>query len=100
MVFTVPAQRHALQRHPEDFPACLPHSGGVIARPLFAGDDFRNAGKIELISRIPALGRGLLVAVTLDERGSGVYHVCSMYPVSDRKIEDRLARGFLRRVVF
>lgn len=96
VVFTVPAQRHAMKRHPDDFPRCLPHVGGVVTGPLYIGDDFRNPGKIELVSRLPALGGGLLVAVTLERDEAGRYHVASIYPVSQSKIDNRRRAGTLR----
>ena len=99
VVFSVPAQLHALRNHPDDFPRCLPHTGSVIASPLYAGDDFRNPGKIELISRIPALGSGLLVVIALKRDANGCYNVASLYPITISKIEGRLSKGFLKRVV-
>ena len=58
VVFTVSNQKHARAQHPEDFGRCLPHIGTVLANPMYLRDDFKNGGKIELISRIPALGNG------------------------------------------
>lgn len=69
VVFSIPAQRHALRQHPDDFARCLPHVGGVVTGPLYVGDDFRSPGKIELVSCLPVLGGGLLVAVGL---GGGI----------------------------
>jgi hypothetical protein len=97
VMFSEPAQRHAFNNHPEDFPKCLPHVGSVILNPLFVGDDLKNPGKIELISRIAVLESGLLVAISL-ELINGYYHVASMYPVSERKIEGRLEKRFLKRI--
>lgn len=89
VVFTVSNQKHAQREHPEDFGRCLPHIGTVIAQPMFLRDDFKNKGKIEIISRIPALGSGLLVAIEIEPDEQGRYRVSSMYPISQKKIDNR-----------
>jgi len=89
VVFYGHAQAHAERRHPKDYEACLPHVGDVISAPSYVGDDVKNPGKIELIRKIPALGAGLLVAVTLEPDDSGRYVVCSVYPISHKTIENR-----------
>lgn len=96
VIFTAAAQAHAYRQHREDFPRCLPYVGGVVHAPQFVGDDFRNVGKIELISRIPTLQHGVLVAVSIERDGRGRYHVASVYPVSEAKIQNRRRQGFLR----
>jgi Barnase-EndoU-ColicinE5/D-RelE like nuclease len=90
------AQIHASRRHPNDYSRCLPHVAQVIANPLYLGDDVKNTGKIELISRIHAIGSGLLVAVELSLDNAGYYQVVSFYPVSEAKIERRRAKGRLQ----
>lgn len=93
------AQVHALSRHPDEYPLCLPHVASVVASPLYIGDDFRNAGSIELIGRVPALGSFMLVAVTVERDAAGYYNVCSFYPISEKKIQPRRERGFLKVAV-
>lgn len=93
------AQKHALSSHPNDYPLCLPHVAAVVADPLYIGDDFRNPGRIELIGRVPAIGTFMLVAVTIERDAAGRYNVCSFYPISDKKIQPRRERGFLRVAV-
>lgn len=95
VVFTVSNQKHALKSHPADFGRCLPHIGAVVSNPMYLRDDFRNGGKIELISRVPALGEGLLVAVEIQPDEQGRYRVASMYPVSQKKIDSRRQAGTL-----
>lgn len=89
VVFSSGAQRHAFRSHPGDFGNCLPHVGGVVTKPAYLGDDFKNPGKIELVARIPAMGSGLLVALVIEPDADGRYQVASMYPISARKIENR-----------
>ncbi|MBP2233130.1 hypothetical protein J2847_006465 [Azospirillum agricola] len=96
VVFTVSNQKHALNKHPEDFGRCLPHIGTVVAKPTYLRDDFKNHGKIELISRVPALGNGLLIAVEIIPDEQGRYRVASMYPISDKKIDQRRGAGTLK----
>jgi hypothetical protein len=90
VIFSSAAQTHAYKQHPSDFPRCLPFIGSVVANPLYLGDDFLNDGKIELISRIPAIGSPLLVALALERDALGRYHVASLYPISEKKIAKRL----------
>ncbi|WP_365829715.1 hypothetical protein [Brevundimonas sp.] len=94
VIFSSAAQTHAARRHPEDFPRCLPHVGGVVSNPDFLGDDLKNDG-IELVARIPALGGGLLVALLVEPDANGNYNVLSCYPVGNAKIENRRQNGRL-----
>jgi hypothetical protein len=97
VVLTAGVQKHVLRNHPEDFARCLPYVAAVVMNPLYVGDDFKNAGCIEVISRIPAIGSGLLVAVSIEYNDKGQYEIRSFYPVSDGKIQNRLTKGYLTR---
>ena len=95
VVFTRAAQIHAASRHPEEYPVCLPYVGFVIQSPLYIGDDFKNHGKIELIARIPQIGGALLVAINMQQQSNSTYYVCSMYRVSEGKVQKRREKGYL-----
>jgi len=99
VIFSAGAQSHAFSRHETEYPSYVGYLSTVISNPMFIGDDFRNEGKIELIARIPNLKTGLLVAVTLDTDRNGNYHLCSAYPISEKKIQGRLEKKFLKRVI-
>ena len=92
------AQIHAARRHPEDFSRCLPYLQRVISTPDYIGDDFKNENKIELISLIPELRNGLLIALSIQRDSSGNYHIASFYPVSFAKITNRCGKGYLKSV--
>lgn len=96
VVFPIKGQLHAKRNHPEDYGRCLPHIGGVVTAPLYVGDDYKNHGKIELISRLPMLGGGLLVAVSLERDEMGRYQVVSVYPVNQSRIDKKRRAGILR----
>lgn len=96
VVFSAAAQIHASRRHPNEFPMCLPYAGDIVTAPLYLGDDARNPGKIECISRVPALRSGVLVALSLEPDEHGCYHVTSIYPIGYGKIEARRASGYLK----
>lgn len=89
VVLSAGAQKHARNSHPEEYARCLPHVAAVALNPLYVGDDFKNAGKIELVSRVPALGGGMLVAISIERDDGGDYAVTSFYPVGEKKIENR-----------
>ncbi len=97
VVFTVPAQRHAMKSHPDDFQACLPFVALTVKEPSYAGDDFKNPGKIELIRRMPDK-QGLLVALVVQPDDKGRYHVASMYPIPQSVIDRRRQAGWLKIV--
>ena len=95
VILTRAAQAHAARRHPIDYPICMPHIAAVVADPLYIGDDEKNPGYIELISRVPAVGQFILVAVNVQMKPDGTYHVASFYMVSEKKIAGRRQKGFL-----
>jgi hypothetical protein len=92
-VLTAGVQKHVLREHPNDFAWCLPHVATVVTNPLYVGDDFKNPGYIEMISRVPGQKTGLLVAVCIKVNGEGQYEVRSFYPVRNEK-----SAGAWRRV--
>jgi hypothetical protein len=98
VVLSRAAQAHAARRHPVEYPLCLPHLATVVGDPLYIGDDLKNSG-IELIGRIQTVGSFVLVAVTMTRDKRGRYNVCSFYPVSREKIENRRKRGFVKVAV-
>jgi len=73
-VLSINVPRHAARQHPEEYAKCLPHIEAVVNKPFFIGDDHKNHNKIELIARVPALGSGLLVAVTIEPGGHNFAH--------------------------
>lgn len=89
---SVNAQFHASKKHPNEYGKCLPHVAGVIATPLYLGDDERNVGKIELVGRPAGLTEPLLVAVEITRDQKGHYNVTSFYPISETKVQDRRLR--------
>jgi len=92
------AQIHAAKSHPEDYSRCAPHIAAIVTNPLYVGDDFKNGGKIEMISRVPAIGSAILVAVNIEIDPNGEYNVASFYPISEKKIQNRLDKGYLKRL--
>jgi len=94
VIFSVGAQVHEERRvQPSSCFACL--IAGIIATPLFIGDDHKNPG-IELISRVAAANAMVLVAINLEPDGAGRYHILSLYTVKAEKIENRRQKGFLK----
>ena len=97
-VMSIRAQVHAQRRHPKDYARCFPHIASIISNPLYVRDDFRNAGKIELVGKPDGLEEFLLVAVEISVDEDGRYNVTSLYPISDKKVEGRREKGHLKRV--
>ena len=94
--FTIPAQKHAFKRHPEDFHTCLPYLSQVICAPTYVGQAPQHAGKgMEAVLQVPSDGINVLVAITLASSNNGGYYVKSTYLVDNNKIYNRLRRGFL-----
>eukprot|EP01037_Dinobryon_pediforme_P019537 gene19537-19972_t len=66
VVLSGATQVHAERRHPEDYPSILPHLGAILANPLYAGDDFKNKGKFEIIGTAPGLAGYALIAISFE----------------------------------
>jgi len=98
VVLTRAHQIHASRKHPDDYMRCAEHLAAIVSNPFYIGDDLENAG-IELIARLPAVGEFVLVAVTVTPDASGRYQISSFYIVSDKKIQSRRQKGFLRIAV-
>jgi hypothetical protein len=98
VIFTVPAQRHALRRHPQDVPVITPHLSGIIESPMYMGDDLRNPGKIEFVSKIRGHSGGALVAIAVEKNTDGYYHICSAYLISDSEFDKKKSKRILKFV--
>lgn len=93
------ARRHAESRHPGDVPLILPHLAGIVRSPLYVGDDHRNPGKIEIVGRIPGQHGGALVAIELEDFDhNGTYNICSMYLITQRKIDKKREDKILKNL--
>ena len=99
VVMSIRAQKHARKSHPLDYARCFPHVATIISTPLYARDDFKNDGKIELVGKAAGLAEYLLVAVEISCDAEGRYNVTSFYPISDKKVENRRDSGHLRRII-
>ena len=66
-----------------------------MASPHYMGDDFKNPGKIELVARVPSLGSGVLVAISVEKDEAGRYNVCSLYPVAEKMVDNFRQTQFL-----
>lgn len=97
-VFSANAQSHAARRHPVDYGRCLPHVAQIIADPQYMRDDFKNEDSIELVRHVVALGEHMLVAVEIARDAQGHFNVKSFYPIGRKKLENRLAKGGMKRV--
>ena len=97
--FSVPAQKHAFKRHPEDLPRIIPHLSNIISSPTYLGDDFRNPGKLEIVSRIPGVSGAALIALTIKQNeNDGYYHICSCYIISQSELDKKRAKRILKIV--
>lgn len=96
--FTIPAQKHAFKRHPQDFHVCFPYLSQAINHPTYVGQapQYQNAG-FEVVLTVPAQGINVLVAITLLPSDKGVYHVDSVYLIDKNKVSRRLRMGYLVR---
>ena len=95
--FSAPAQRHAFDRHPVDFPMIVPHLGPLLTSPLYLGDDFRNPGKIELVGRFRGYDGAALVSLTVARNDrDGCYHVCSTYLITQATLDKKLQKQILK----
>ena len=99
VIFSVPAQNHANRNHPGDAALIIPHLSQVIEEPMYVGDDFNNAGKIELVRMIPhSGGRSALIAVTVERDNKGFYNICSSYLITQSEVDKKRSKGILKNV--
>lgn len=99
VTFTIPAQKHAFESHPDTFHACLPYLTQTIINPTHVGQSPKHASKgFELVSEVNNAGLIVLVAVLIKPTGRGFYMVKSTYPIDQGKLENRIRKGHLIRV--
>ncbi len=99
VIMSIGAQRHVQKQRPDEFSRCFPHVASVVTSPLYVRDDFKNDGKIELVSKPVGFPDWLLVAVSLQIAEDGFYHVASFYPISAKKLEKRKVSGHYQRLI-
>lgn len=97
VVLSSGAKRHIFKRHKCDYEKYFHLLSEVVTNPTFIGDDHNNRNKIELIKRIDE-DKNILLAISL-ERKNKEYHVSSFYCISKRKLDSRISKGFLKRVI-
>lgn len=91
----IPAQRHAMKRHPDDFPRCLPFLSEVIETPSLCGQSPHHADGFELVKEIDDEGLIVLVALNIERSSSGLYIATSTYVIDQDKAERRVRKKHL-----
>lgn len=102
LLFSRGAQKHAHDRHAEDFDLCLANFERLVSNPLYAGDDVKNPGKFEIVSRLQVenVPVHMLIAITLEIQADGCYHVTSCYRLNEAIVTNRREKDRLRVVVY
>lgn len=96
--FSIPAQKHAFQRHPHDFHLCLPYLSQAITSPTYVGQSpHHKLDGFEVVFEVPRGNINVLIAITLQPNNKGVYHVKSVYPIDNNKISARHRKKFLTK---
>lgn len=94
--FSIPAQRHAYNRHPETYMSCAPFLSQTVLDPSHVGQAPDHAGTgFEIVREIKEEGIIVLLAVVLRPTNAGIYHVSSTYPIDRNKLERRVRKGYL-----
>lgn len=91
--FGIPAQRHALRRHPDSYPDCVPHLEAVVATPTHVGQSpHHEEDGFELV-RVVDGGPIVLLAIKMERTESGIYIATSTYPIDVNTLERRIRKG-------
>lgn len=100
VILTVTEQRHVRNRHRNDYELCHPHLAGIVARPLYAGEDHKHPGKVCLVGGLPgATGDFCLIAISLEVTERGDYRVHTFYPMTREQVLRKRHAGKLKIVV-
>jgi len=92
--FSVRAQQHARERHPDDFDLCLAHIERVIAAPDYVGRKPEQTDGFEMIGESDHAI--VLVAIKMRSDSAGRYIVASTYLIDRNSLERRLRKGFVK----
>lgn len=101
--FTRGAQKHAHDRHPNEFELCLANIEWLVRNPLYAGEDFKNPGKFEIVSRVRSPDDGqvfILMAITIEIQDDDCYHIASCYRLSEETVNNRREKDRLKVVAY
>jgi hypothetical protein len=94
--FSVRAQLHALQRHPDNFTICMRHIASIVAKPDYAGQSPGQSDGFELIGEAHQDQALVLVAINISRDQAGRYIVASTYLIDRNKLERRVRKRFLK----
>lgn len=94
--FTIPAQKHAYRRHPDDYMTCVPFLSETILGPSHVGQAPDHEGEgFEMIKELPHESLIVLMAVNVRPTNRGIYIVRSVYPIDRNKLERRIRLKFV-----
>jgi len=95
--FSIPAQKHAIRRHRDDYPLCEPHLSTAVESPTHVGGSphHHDAG-IELIVHLEEIT--VLVAIGMEPDGDGNYPAKSTYPIGTDTLDRRVRKKFLTKI--
>jgi len=96
--FSVRAQQHALQRHPDNFTICRRHIASIVANPDYVGQSPGQSDGFELIGEAHQDQAIVLVAIKINPDHAGRYIVASTYLIDQNKLERRVRKRFLKKL--
>lgn len=94
--FGIPAQKHAIKRHPKEYALCEPHLHDVVLAPTHVGQSPHHVSDgFELVRAVASGGLIVLLAVKLVPTAGGFYMATSNYPIDSNTLERRVRKGHL-----
>lgn len=91
--FSIGAQKHAIKRHPDDYPLCMPHLGDVVANPTHVGQSPHHSDGFELVRDTG--GIIVLLGVLFAPGPNGLYIATTTYPLKRDTLERRVRKKHL-----
>src|SRR5690606_2410519 len=96
VAFSIPAQKHAFERHPDTYMSCSLYLAQTVVEPTHVGQSPKHADQgFELVREIDDAGLIILIAVLIKPTKRGIYMVKSTYPIDIGKLENRIRKGHL-----
>jgi hypothetical protein len=96
VILTRTAHKHAAEKHPVDYPFCLPFLKEAIQNPSFIGYSLRNFDNIQVVFHHDALKEGvMLVALSAEPDDRGKYRVRTFYRISVQALTEKRVSGRL-----
>ncbi len=97
VILSKQAEKHIIEKHPEDFDLCMSHLKNGIENPDYAGVNPNHPNNFQIIERTLD-NKHLLIAVSQKPDSKGRYRIRTCYQLREEKAQNIISKQYVKPI--